>query len=502
MRITYEGGLSKCSDKKGIPEICSAFSTGALFGARGNSGVLLSEYFKGFGLALKDNHEISVSDFVFAMGKAYEQAYQATVKPEEGTILTVARESYLAAKASLDHLSTFEELFSLLIPAMAKSLDNTPNLLECLREAGVIDSGGKGLLSIYEGFAEFVLGKRSAEAISFSSRHAAMPTPDIDFSAFTEDSVLDYGYCTEFLLQLLNVKADVKKFDVDDFTSHMNTLGDSLIVTKHDSIVKVHIHTKKPYEPMAYAQGFGEFLSIKIENMALQHNTVEKKKKRTKCDVIAIANGEGIKKILSDLGKVRVLDGGDTMNTSVGEILEALEENPAKEVILMPNNRNIFLSAKAALEQYKGGKVYLVPSTSIQQCYMALSMVLMPDKELAEVAEEMNEFISCIHSASIAKSSRDFCINGVNSNKEEYIEMLDGEILGSCVDRKQAFLGLLSKVPDIESKEVMFAFYGSDVDEGEIEYLQGEVAKLYPYLELGFLEGKQKIYDYLVGYPE
>ena len=502
MRITYEKGLVECEGKKGIPAICEAFSRGALFGARGNSGVLLSEYFKGFGLALKDKETVSVSDFALGMGKGYQQAYEATVSPAEGTILTVAREAYMAVKEKLNDLRTFEDLFTLLIPAMAKSLDNTPNLLECLREAGVIDSGGKGLLSIYEGYAEFVLGKRSAEAISFSSRHPTRIDTDVDFSAFTENSVLDYGYCTEFLLQLLNSKTDVKRFDIDAFTQKLNSLGDSLIVTKHDTVVKVHIHTKRPYEPMAYALGFGEFLTIKIENMALQHNTVEKRKNLAKYDVIAIANGDGIKSTLESLGKVRVLDGGDTMNTSVGEILEALESNPSKEAILMPNNKNIFLSAKAAVEQYKGGKVYLVPSSSIQECYMALSMVLLPGKPLEIIAAEMEEFISCIHSASVAQSSRDCHINGVNSSKAEYLAMIDGEIVSSSASREEAFMKMLSSIPSIDSLEIVFAFYGSAVDEEEIERLKERVSKAYPCLEIGFLEGKQKIYDYLVGYPE
>ena len=281
MKLTYQNGLKTITDDDApIDIITDEFARGMLFGARGNSGVLTSQYFRGFADACKGKKELTVDDFAKAMISAYKNAYNACADVAEGTILTVARESIENTIPSIREEDTFDSFLTKVVSMMRISLDNTPNLLSVLKENGVVDSGGKGLLTIYEGYLAFFTGKDITVDDEDLKKDKAEKTPSIDFSAFNENSTLDYGYCTEFLLQLLHSKIDISKFNIDEFIAFMQEHGNSLVCFQTGTIVKVHVHTKKPYEVIEYAQRFGEFITFKMENMALQHNSLIKEEEK------------------------------------------------------------------------------------------------------------------------------------------------------------------------------------------------------------------------------
>ena len=381
MKLTYSNGLKTITDDDAsVCQIADEFARGMLFGARGNSGVLTSQYFRGFADSCKDKKEITVKDFALAMVAAYKNAYKACADVAEGTILTVARESIENTMPSVREEDTFESFFTKVVAMMRISLDNTPNLLPILKENGVVDSGGKGLLTIYEGFLAFVTGQEISVEIEEVSHKEEEKKPAIDFSAFNENSVFDYGYCTEFILQLLVSKGKIEDFSIDEFTNWMLAHGESLVCFQSGTIVKVHIHTKKPYEVIEYAQRFGEFVTFKLENMALQHNEIikneeKRQQERKKVAVIAIAQGDGIIDLFSEqLHTDMVINGGTTMNTSVSEMIDAFKYVNAEEIILLPNETNMIKAAEQAAELFKDSKVYVVPTHNIQEGYAALNM--------------------------------------------------------------------------------------------------------------------------------
>ena len=346
MKLTYKNGLKTISDESApVGIIADEFARGMLFGARGNSGVLTSQYFRGFADGVKDKQELSAHDFARAMKRAYRNAYSACVDVAEGTILTVAREGI--ENMTFDEGDDYIAFLKKVISAMKISLDNTPELLPVLKENGVIDSGGKGLLTIFEGFLYFFTGQEISNVEEeVPAKNKNKKEDVIDYSAFNENSVLEYGYCTEFLLQLQNCKIDIPSFDLQEFIAFLQEHGNSLVCFQTGSIVKVHIHTKKPYEVIEYAQKFGEFVTFKMENMALQHNEkihgeMEKKQERKHLAYISIAQGDGLIDLFKELGSDIVLNGGQTMNTSVAEMVDAFRFANADEIILLPNESNM-----------------------------------------------------------------------------------------------------------------------------------------------------------------
>ena len=364
MKVTYYGGLLAIKDEEAVGDIAKAFSRGSLFGARGNSGVLLSQYFKGMSNYLANKDSINAVDFAESLVSGYLTAYRCAINPVEGTILTVAREGIENIKSQINENTDFQTLVLKIKDAMIVSLENTPNLLAVLKESGVVDSGGRGLLSIFNGYVRYFTGEKTGllEIKPHEDNHQEEP---VDYSAFNENSTLDYGYCTESLLQLLKSKIDIEKFDLNKFIEDISFLGDSLVVTQDGSVVKVHIHTKTPSNVLTFAQKYGEFLKIKIENMALQHNEILRSKHRETA-IISIALGKGIADTFKELGSTLVIDGGQTMNTSTEEILSAIKEANADNVILLPNNSNIILACKQAKELCKDTNVFIVETKTIQ----------------------------------------------------------------------------------------------------------------------------------------
>ena len=503
MKLTYANGLKTISDDDAdVGQIIDEFARGMLFGARGNSGVLTSQYFRGFADALKNERELTVSRLSQALVSAYLNAYKACVDVTEGTILTVAREGIQNTK--IENGDTFETVFAKVVNSMRVSLDNTPNLLAVLKENGVIDSGGKGLLTIFEGFLAFFKGEEISEVpVEEVKEEKKKDEESIDYSAFNENSVLDYGYCTEFLLQLLHSKIDISKFDIDSFIAWMQEHGESLVCFQTGTIVKVHIHTKKPYEVIEYAQKFGEFVSFKMENMALQHNNVikEEEKKmgeRKKLAFISIAQGDGIIDLFKQLNCDIVLNGGQTMNTSVSEMIDAFKYANADEIILLPNESNMCKAAHQAANLYKDSKVRVIETKSIPEGYYILTvrLGLEEDKNLFYT---LKESLSGVTPLMVFKSGKDANVNNEVAPKGSYVESIRHKLVGYKNDRKEATLELLSKVDNIAEGGVMFVFYGQMVSDDEANEILAAINETYPQLETALVPGKQDVYDLLFG---
>ena len=499
MKITYYSGLLAIKEETELGKVAALFARGSLFGARGNSGVLLSQYFKGMANALAGEVNINASKFARALIDGYKTAYKCAINPVEGTILTVAREGIENVKSQIDDNTDFETLLLKIKDSMIVSLENTPNLLKVLKESGVVDSGGRGLLSIFNGFVNFVTGKESNLVIEIKEEeHHDMNTADVDLSAFNEDSTLDYGYCTEFLLQLLTSKIDIASFDLKKFIDDISNLGDSLVVTTEGSIVKVHIHTKTPSNVLSFAQKYGEFLKIKIENMALQHNEIIKQKRKNLA-IVSIALGDGIVNTFKELGSTIVINGGQTMNTSTEEIVNAIKDVNADNVIVLPNNSNILLACKQAKDLVDDVNVYIIETKTIQEGYYGLSMMMGNETDPEVLVEQINEGKDLMQSAFVARATRDYKYQDKAGKAGEYVGYFDDDIVCGSSDLLKCASELIDSIKDIDDKEVMFIFYGENVTDEQAEELKESICEKYPYLEVGLIKGNQPVYDLLIG---
>ena len=503
MRLTYSNGLKTISDDDAdVGQIADEFARGMLFGARGNSGVLLSQYFRGFADAIMNVKEISVHDFAFAMVGAYKNAYNACADVAEGTILTVARESIEAAKYCLTGQEDYLDFFTKVVLEMRKSLDNTPNLLPVLKENGVVDSGGKGLLTIFEGYLSFFTGKE-VEDIE-EELEESNPMEKIDYSAFNENSELEFGYCTEFLLQLLNSKIKVEEFDINEFISWMQAHGESLVCFQTGTIVKVHIHTKTPYVVIEYAQSFGEFVAFKMENMALQHNNVikeenKKRGERKKIAIITVAQGDGIIETLKGLRTDLVLNGGTTMNTSVSELIDAFNYVNADDIFLLPNESNMIKTAHQAADLYNDSVVHVIETRNIQEGFAALNNYFDDELSPKEVKDCLLEGVQGMIPLTIFKSGKEANIEGEVAPKGSYVEAIGHKLIGYQEDIIEATLEAFSKIEDIEDKSFAFVFYGQTLSEELANEIMEVLNRDYPQVEIGLIPGKQDIYDLLIG---
>ena len=504
MKLTYQKGLKNITDENAsVSKIADEFARGMLFGARGNSGVLTSQYFRGFANNLSNCVSLKVHDFARAMVGAYKNAYKACVDVTEGTILTVAREGI--EKVDFQYDDDFPTFLQKVVDTMKVSLDHTPELLPVLKENGVIDSGGKGLLSIFEGFLYFFTGKEIVAEEELPSKEEKKEEHDdtVDFSAFNENSELEFGYCTEFLLQLQNSKVDIPNFNIDEFIAWMQKHGESLVCFQTGSIIKTHIHTKKPYEVIEFAQRYGEFLTFKMENMALQHNNVleDKNKKmheRKKLAYIAIAQGDGVIDLFESLGCDIVLNGGQTMNTSVAEMVDAFKIANADEIILLPNETNMCKAAHQAAELFRDSKVKVIDTKTIQEGYFILSMKAGLDED-DSLYDTLKESLENITPVTVFKSAKDANIGVDVAPKGVYVESIGHRLVGYKDDLCDAAIELLSKLDNIEDKGVCFIIYGQMVSSIKANELLEKLSEKYPSLEFGLIEGKQDVYDLLIG---
>ena len=506
---TLTGGVNAMKDANfdSIGDVAEKLAGGMLLGARGNSGVIISQFFQGISEALSNLKTANVTQFASALRSGTSKAYEAVVHPVEGTVLTVARESTVYIMDNLSHIDDFETLFEDLLREMRLSLDRTPDLLPVLKEAGVIDSGGAGLVYIMEGMGKYVVGEEVADAEFNGPTNSVATDEKIPFD---ENSVLDYGYCTEFILQLLNSKCDPKAFDLKEMIHFLEGIGDSIVALKQKTIVKVHVHTKEPWKAIQYAQKFGEFVTFKMENMSIQHNEkllkempIEEEKptehivaneKRQAVQIVAVSPSPSITELFLNMGANQIVSGGQTMNPSADDFIRAFDAANADNIIVFPNNGNIILTAEQAGKLYGKSKVYVLHSKSVVEAYSALSMASFDGQDIDECIESMNDAMRGVISAEISPAIRDSLNNGISIKKGDYMGILMNNIVSSSPNMMDTIKELLHKVPEIEEKSVFTIFYGEGADDTVREGLQSLVKKDFPSLEMIEIQGNQTIY--------
>ena len=504
MSMTMEGGVNAVeSDAKeeSLGKVSGDLAKGMLLGARGNSGVILSQLFAGMAKVFDGCPAADVATVGEALKVGVKQAYSAVVTPTEGTILTVARESVDYAVSRIDSESTIESLFNDLTYEMNNSLKRTPELLKVLAEAGVIDSGGAGLFYIMEGFTKVLGGMRPEEIDSYGAEEKK--SDDVDFSAFDENSDLEFGYCTELLIRLQNKKTNPATFDVVIITDFLRTVGDSIVCFKQGSIVKVHVHTKTPEKVLEFCRKFGEFLKVKIENMSLQHNetvAVEaemKKKSRVKYATVAVASGEGIEKLFTELGADFVIKGGQTMNPSAEDFIRAFDRVNADCIFVLPNNGNVVLSAKQAANIYEGSRVVVLNSTTLGDGYAALSAINYEPDDPDAIADEMNGAMKNVVTCMLTTAIRDTTLNSVEVHTGDYIGFIGKRMLTSDPDLICACRSVLSEM-GLDEKFALTVFAGAGTSEEDNAELERHVNETYPDIEVYLVDGGQEVYNYIL----
>lgn len=513
MRLTIESGIRALEnlDSDNLATVMKTFSHGMLLGARGNSGVILSQFFAGTAKGLEKVDSADAATFGKALQKGVEQAYSSVMTPTEGTILTVAREAVDYAVGRINSESTVRTLFADLVKEMHASLDRTPEILTVLKDAGVVDSGGAGLLYIIDGFnrvlnGEEITQKDSDEIVaSAPASSVSLPTE----SSFNADSVMTYGYCTELLLQLQNSKTDVEAFDVEPLKAFLAGIGDSIVAFKTESIVKLHVHTFKPEKVLEYCRRYGEFLTVKIENMSVQHTEIAedngktdetpvKPVKKKPYGVVAVCNGAGIEQLFTELGTDQIVHGGQTQNPSANDFLDAFANINADVIYVFPNNGNIFMAAQQAADLYENAKVLVVPSKNIGTGYVALSSLDFENTDAEANLKSMESAMKNVSAGYISPSIRDADLNGVHILKGDTIGILEKEIVVSEANRADAAHQLAEKILALPNKFMLTVFTGVDATEEECAELENYLKAHCSEAEIYFVNGGQDIYPYIM----
>ncbi len=495
MLMTLKAGCAALNDQLGtLSELASAASSGMLLGARGNSGVILSRIFAGLAKGLQGVIEADTKAFANAMQSAVEEAYKSVPVPVEGTIITVLREGVAGADASLDMNHWFEST----LYAMQVSLDHTPELLQVLKDAGVVDSGGAGLLSIFRGMNDALNGIISEEEIAPTT--IAAPTVELD--KFTENSTLEFGYCTEFLLRLMRSKIDLDTFDEKEILDYLNRVGESVVAFREGTIVKVHVHTFTPGVILNEMQKYGEFLTIKIENMALQHhqstnqNNASFKTPPKKYGVVTVASGEGLINAFHEIGADEVIAGGQTMNPATQDFLDAFAKINAQHILVFPNNKNIKMAAEQAAELYKDADIHVLPSTTIGEGYYGIGYIDRDNPNVDEIIASVTEIMQSVVTGMVSTAIRDAEGEQVTVHTGDFVGYSGKQLLSDSPDRETATKALVERL-GAASRDVMLVFYGESVPAEEAERLITELQSQYKNLEIMLNNGTQPVYDYI-----
>lgn len=536
MLMTFGSGKDAAlSVDENLSDITKAAANGMLLGARGNSGVILSRIFAGITKVLSAFENASVIELAGGMSEGVKEAYKAVSQPVEGTILTVFKDAVTYANKRAMTNESITLYLQDMLDEMGRSLERTPDLLPVLKEAGVVDSGGAGLLCIFEGMLDALNAGHTTNDTQ-EANHVEKKAP-VDFSLFTEDSVLEFGYCTEFLLRLQRSKIDVDNFDVESFKDFLSKNGDSVVAFAEGTILKVHVHTKTPAVIINFAQQYGEFLTFKMENMTFQNKeavargnnaqetlynaakkdeTVEasaendtlqeenvakphlsfKTNARKKTGLVAVAAGAGIKETFTALGVDQVVDGGQCMNPSAGDIIKAFDLVNADRIFVFPNNGNVILTAEQAAKLYDKSQITIIPTRSVGEGYAAISM-MDTNADTDRIKEELSEVISDIVTGFVSKASRNAQMNGVTVNQGDYIGFAGDTVYADCNDKDLTLKKLVESL-NAQDYGVMLVFAGENADVNTTKKLCDEFALSYPDTEVIFIDGKQPIYDYMI----
>ncbi|NLS88367.1 DAK2 domain-containing protein [Bacillus subtilis] len=490
-------------DTDDIGKVGSALSKGLLMGARGNSGVILSQLFRGFSKSIESKKEINSLEFAAALQAGVDMAYKAVMKPVEGTILTVAKDAAKKAMALAEKETDVTALMTAVTEEAEASLNRTPELLPVLKEVGVVDSGGKGLLCVYEGF----LASLKGEAVP---QKAVLPSLDDMVNAEhhksaqsmmnTED--IEFGFCTEVMVRLDQAK---REFDEGTFRQDLSQFGDSLLVIADESLAKVHIHAEEPGNVLNYAQHYGELIKIKIENMREQHTSIisqeskpagnEKTPAKQPYGIVTVAMGEGISDLFKSIGASVVIEGGQTMNPSTEDIVEAVKSVNAETVFILPNNSNIIMAANQAAS-VMNEQVLVIPAKTVPQGMSAL-LAFNPDQEAEANEANMLSAIQQVKSGQVTYSVRDTHIDGKDIKKGDFMGILNGTIIGTSENQLSAAKMLLSEMIG-EDDEIVTILYGEDASREEAEQLEAFLSDKYEEIEVEIHNGKQPLYSYIV----
>ena len=503
MYRTLAGGIKmmKESSENYLDAKASALARGMLLNARGNSGVILSQIFSGIAKGLEGLKSATLYEIAKSFTVGVETAYHAVITPVEGTILTVARESIEDTIHLINDEMTLGEFAGFFIQKMEKSLENTPELLDVLKEAGVIDSGGAGLYLIAEGVTEVINGKEIESLNDFNQNKSQ----ELDLNKFTKDSELEFGYCTEFLLRLMTKKCDVDSFDPKVIIDYLSTIGDSIVAFKDDSIVKVHVHTMTPHKALEFCQQFGEFLTIKIENMTIQHNEVEEKKAKlptvkkakTKYATCAVLTGSGIFEVFKELGCDYIIDGGQGKNPSINDFLKAFDEMNSDNIFVFPNNSNIIMAANQAKDLYKGdSSIYVIPSKNIGEAYASLAMLDLSIEDPNELAQKFVSDMECVETGMVCKAIRSVSYRDIDVKNEDYIGFTNKKVLSSNENKVNALYDMTVSL-GLNEKDIITIIYGADVTNSEKEEVRAIFSKKNPNVEFYEIDGKQEVYDFI-----
>lgn len=506
MLLTLMGGVDALkSESASLAEVSRNVANGMLFSARGNSGVILSQFFDGIAAGLSESDVADSRQLSKAFRMGVKHAYNAVMKPTEGTILTVARDATeFAYKSKSDNP---EEFFGSFIEEGKRSLDRTPELLPMLKKAGVVDSGAAGLICIVEGMFSALDGDTSYDYTQLNSLPKASGADELNLDAFDENSVLEFGYCTELLVRLQNAKTDIENFDISVVTDFLQTLGDSIAAFKTGSIVKIHVHTKTPDKVLAFCQQYGEFLKLKIENMTLQHNNTmsaeesdklseEGNTERKAYAVVAVACGEGIQQTFREIGADVIVEGGQSMNPSSEDFLKAFDKVNADTIFVFPNNSNVIMAAKQAAQLYNKADVRIINSRTIGDGYAALTMT---DGELTnpdEVEAVFNMGMENVVTAEVSQCVRDADMQDVQVHKGDYIGFVGKDILSAMPERKSATLAMCDKI-DWKSHDICILIRGVDSTAEETEEIKSYIESKHK-TEVYTVDGKQEIYSYIL----
>ncbi len=509
MWATMNAGVKSLAqlEEASIGLVAKTLARGMLMGARGNSGVILSQLFSGLANGLKEFDSVNAVDFSKALRKGVEQAYAAVINPVEGTILTVAREGADRALSVAEDVGDFVELFKIYLQELNESLARTPDLLPILKEVGVIDSGGAGYIEVVIGMYDALQGVMYQEAAARAEIESSRPQIDLN----EIHGGKDFGYCTEFIMQIQKMD----EFKQQDFIDMITPLGDSLVVVQDENILKVHIHTKTPGDALNLAQHFGFFINLKIENMMLQHTEVmlhspedeqpcdcghdhsagSAPKIKKKYAIVAVVNGDGLKDTFIEMGCDYIVSGGQTMNPSIEDFVKACEQINADHIIIIPNNKNVLLSAQTAAKVIEDKQVYVLKAKTIAQGYASLTM-FDATQNIETNLKDMETHIQSVKTGEVTYAIRPTLNKGAQINKDDFMGIFDDEIKVSSPSRLETVKGLVKAMLDDRS-EIITLMIGKDVDENEVAEVTQMIEDGYS-VELEIIHGGQDIYSYII----
>ncbi|MBG9979804.1 DAK2 domain-containing protein [Facklamia sp. DSM 111018] len=509
MNMSFQSGVEKMRSNSSlhVGELAGSVAKGLLMGARGNSGVILSQIFRGFSQAIKDEENLDGTAFAQAFMGGVESAYKAVMKPVEGTILTVARESAIRGEKKAQKTDDIIEIMRSIVRGAQESLDKTPDLLPVLKQVGVVDSGGKGLLCIYEGFLAALTGEviEDEKDTSNDSQHAHAIFDEMNEHPMSMEDIT-FGFCTEIMVRIGQGEGLKKTFDYEEFRHTLDQKGDSLLVVADDEIVKVHIHTENPGEIMQLGQEFGELIKIKVDNMREQVRALEGQEeaiqsKQAKSHhtkeyaIIGVASGQGLIELFESIGVDYVIAGGQTMNPSTEDFIKAIETVNAHNIILLPNNKNIVMAAEQAAEVSEV-PTKVVPTRSINQGIAAMLM-FNPEQNIDENQIAMTEYIATVSSGQITHAIRDTEIDGLTIKENDFMGILDGDIVYADPSLETVLSDLIKRMLEDDS-ELVTIIIGENGEEEVANSVAEALSLENSDLEFEFIQGDQPVYNYFV----